>query len=343
MTWTNARTILKANNVPCSHGWDSTLQKLNEQDLVAHHGKVEDALIEHILCGEKFSKLYPVDPKARGAIQAKIVSLPLDEGSLSSEYPYLVSDQDLTSGDGNMSVVRVESNEDGVGAVLSSIFHVKRREEIPFADFENPKEMASRYQEVVGLTYEPMQLFHVVWMPHHRDFLEIRVDHPRGVAEADAHGMHSILKKKVNSWGCVALDQPVNLFPAVRPFYEDMDEGVVTQMTFLTTTGGIKDEKMPRRRRNADQRTEKYHVAGRDAVEAIAIYRIAVEWSFSEDEVLYQPSVSLAASGPSGAGGRGDPTISGALIKNCVRAADYEFVIERLGKKAQFVPPEPQE
>ncbi len=48
-----------------------------------------------------------------------------------------------------------------------------------------------------------------------------------------------------------------------RTFSVDGTEGTVTQMTFQTTTGGIKDEKMPRRRHDADQRTEAYHVAGK--------------------------------------------------------------------------------
>ena len=89
-------------------------------------------------------------------------------------------------------------------------------------------------------------------------------------------------------------------------------------------------------RRCPDQRTEAYHVAGKTAVKAIAIYRITVEWNFAEDNVFYIPTISLSASGPAGKGKNGSPTISGALINNCVRAADYEFVIERLGKKAQL-------
>ena len=74
-------------------------------------------------------------------------------------------------------------------------------------------------------------------------------------------------------------------------------------------------------------------MAGKEAVEAIAIYRIAVEWVFSEDNVVYNPSISLSASGPGGNGSSGNPIITGALIENCVRAADYEFVIDRLGEK----------
>lgn len=336
MSWTNAKKILNANGISTSHGWDGTLKKVADSGIQVEFGDLEDALVEHLLCGEKYTKLYPVPAAKRDAIQQKIASMPIDEGAAYKAYPHLMNDEDLNKGTGEMSVVQVESNEDGVGVILSSVFWVKKREEILFDDFEDPKAMKDRYDEVVGLIRQPMQLFHVIWMPHHRDFLEIRVDHPRGVAEADVHGMHSILKNMVNEWQTVHIDKPVNLFPAVRPFYEDSTEGTVTQMTFQTTTGAIKDEKMPRRRKDADQRTEAYHVAGKSAVDAIAIYRITVEWYFSEDQVFYLPSISLSASGPAGKGENGSPIISGALINNCVRASDYEFVIDRLGKKAQF-------
>lgn len=336
MSWTNAKKILNANGVSTSHGWDQTLSKVADSAIKVEIGKLEDALVEHILCGEKYTKLYPIKASKRDEIQSKISAIQVSTGSAYKSYPHLMPDADLNVGTGDMEVVQVESNEDGVGVILSSVFWIRKREEILFNDFENPEEMKKRYDEVVGLVREPMQLFHVIWMPHHRDFLEIRVDHPKGVTEADVHGMHSILRTMVNKWDVVTLDSPVNLFPAVQPFYDDATEGTVTQMTFQTTTGGIKDEKMPRRRKDADQRTEAYHVAGKSAVEAIAIYRITVEWSFSEDKVLYLPSVSLAASGPSGRGENGSPIISGALINNCVRATDYEFVIERLGKKAKL-------
>ena len=336
MSWTSAAKVLKANGYPTSHGWDATLKKILEggEDLDA--GKLEDALIEHIVCGQKFTKLYAIDKSAREHLQSKVQLHELTDCSATKSYPYLVSDDELQAGTGDMQVVRSMMNDDGVGLILSSVYWIRKREEISFQEFEHPSDMKRRYDEIVGIVREPVQLFHVVWVPHHRDFLEIRVDSPRGLPEADVHGLHSVLKSKVGTWGDFKLDKPVNLFPAVRPFYDDANEGTVTQMTFQTTTGGIKDEKLPRRRKDADQRTEAYHVAGKEAVEAIAIYRITVEWGFTVDRVTFSPSITLSASGPGGNGAGGNPIISGALIENCIRAADYEFVIERLGIKAKL-------
>ncbi|WP_187795094.1 hypothetical protein [Paracoccus amoyensis] len=340
MSWTSARKILQANGISTSYGWDATLEKISEQTREPETGRIEDGLIEHLLCGQKFTKLYPLDPGHRETLQARIAAMAPADCPATQRYPYKMDDSDLLHGNGDMLPVRTESSEDGVGLVLSSVFWIKRREEISFQEFDKPSDMKARYDEVVGIVREPVQMFHVIWIPHHRDFLEIRVDSPCGVAEADIHGLHSVLRTLVNGWGDVTLGKPVNLFPAVRPFYDDVSEGTVTQMTFQTTTGGIKDEKLPRRRRDADQRTEAYHVAGKEAVEAIAIYRITVEWGFSEDNIVYTPSISLSASGPAGNSSTGDPVITGALIENCVRAVDYEFVIDRLGRKAKLDEPD---
>lgn len=337
MSWTNAKKLLNSAGISTSHGWDGTLKKLKAEPQNFDMGKIEDGLVEHILCGEKFTKLYKIEPSARTALQNVISQQQPADVPAFHRYPHLMKDEHLSDSDGDLNVVAVESNEDGVGVVYSSVLWVTTREEIAFNEFEDPTDMRKRYQEIVGLARRPVQMFHVVWMPHHRDFLEIRVDHPKGIQPEVVHGIHSTIKAMVNKWSVVTLDKSVNLFPAVRPFYDDATEGTVTHMTFQTTTGGIKDEKMPRRRLDADQRKEPYHVAGKGAVDAIAIYKITVEWGFREDNLIYQPSILLAASGPSGKGEGSNPIITGALIKDCVRAADYEFVIDRLGKKAQFL------
>ena len=108
-----------------------------------------------------------------------------------------MSDSDLLEGNGDMLVVRAESNDDGVGLVLSSVFWVKRREEISFQEFDRPSEMKARYDEIVGIVREPVQMFHVIWVPHHRDFLEIR----RGQPERRCRGRHSRIALCIEVYG----------------------------------------------------------------------------------------------------------------------------------------------
>lgn len=53
MNWTSAKKILQANGISTSHGWDSTLKKIQALGAQINLGPLEDALVEHLLCGEK--------------------------------------------------------------------------------------------------------------------------------------------------------------------------------------------------------------------------------------------------------------------------------------------------
>jgi hypothetical protein len=295
-------------------------------------------LIEHNLCGHKFTKLYPLTGAEKQALQGQISSHKIASTNSAIAYPNCLTDAELAIDPVEPVVVSIEANEDGIGLVYSSIIALRVREEIEFESFDDPENMRERFDEVIGLKYKRVQLFHVVWVPHHRNFLEIRVDAPDGIGDAVLHGLHSEFKKILNQSGAVAIDKPVNLFPAVRRFYDDDKNGIVSEITFATTTSAIKNEKMMRRSASQlDQRSERYHLKGKEGLGTeIAVFRIVVEWAFKEDSVIFTPTLSLAASGPSGKGDGGNPVISGAKIANCIRCADYEFVIERLGQKADM-------
>lgn len=336
LRWRDARKILQACGCEPGQGWEKSIEKILKTPRQVNVGKLQDHLIEHNLCGDKFTKLYHISKPARRKLEGIISSYQLKESAAVKAYPNSLDNDKLEKESTALQVIAVESNDDGIGLVLSSIVSIKTREEISFEEFGEPKEMRKRFDEVVGLTFRKVQLFSAIWVPHHRDYLEIRTDCPTGINEALSHGLHSTLKKFVAGELKEPLNKPVNLWPAVRKFYDDDKDGIVTEITFSTSTSGIKNERMVKRlSERLDQRKELYHTAGKKALpKDISVYRIVVEWMFSDEGIIYTPSLALSASGPSIIDGENSPTISGVLVGNCLRAADYEFVIERLGMKA---------
>lgn len=115
MTWTNARKILRMGGISTSHGWDQTEKKVTETGVDVNYGKLEDCLVEHLLCGEKFTKLYPVDPSVRNALQEKIINAKPDDVPAALNYPYLMSSKNLQEGTGDLNIVQVESKDSSGG------------------------------------------------------------------------------------------------------------------------------------------------------------------------------------------------------------------------------------
>lgn len=336
--WSDARKMLQAAGYATGQGWAKSIDKIIANHDDAEIGRLQDCLIEHNLCGEKFTKLYPILDADRQKLESAIATFPLATSQSQATYPNSLIDEELAKESAALQVIAVETSEDGIGLVLSSIIALKVREEISFEEFDEPDEMRKKFDEVVGLTFKKVQLLSVIWLPHHRNYLEVRTDYRSGLTEPLIHGLHSTLKKFIEDSLNVKLGKPVNLWPAVRKFYDDDKDGIVTEITFSTSTSGIKNEKMVKRgNERLDQRKELYHLAGKKALPIdISVYRIAVEWMFSVEGIIYTPSLALSASGPSAMAGENSPVISGVLVGNCLRAADYEFVIDRLGKKTDM-------
>jgi len=336
MSWSDARVILKMAGIEPGQGWNKTIEKIGGLPVPPELGPLEDRLVEHNLCGDKFTKLYSMRDEARFPVHAKIAGYSIADTAATEHFPKALPEHLLSEHMPGFVPIAIETNDDGIGLVLSSAFQMKKREDIDFEEFDDPAEFRARYDEIVGVTYRWVQILSVIWVPHHRNCIELRVDFPKGMTQDAIHAFHSRLREHVNRWDGIELESPINLFPAVRKFYDDKKEGRITEIMFSTTTGGIKNEKILRRRGNLDQRDEAYHLAGKAGLaDDIYLYRTTVEWTIPVDNLWFKPTVTLAASGPSGKGPGGSPTISGAYIGGCVRAADYEFVIERLENKVQ--------
>lgn len=335
MSWTEARKLIANVGLPTSQGWVKSIDRIKAGDYETFDGPLQDALIEHILAGGKFIKLFEFDPEERETYQAALRKVALDESDISAAFPQQFEDDELDDHQQGFIPVDTYGDTDGFGLITSTAFQIKKREQIDFEELEDPGAYLGRYEEIYGVKLRWVQIMSVIWIPHHRDQIELRIDHPKGMSQQEAHALLSGLRIAAENWlGDEIGPKPVNLFPAVRPFYDDRKEGKVTEIMFATTTGGLKNEKIIKKRGAVDQRDEAYHKAGKEGLEHdINLYQVTVEWLREDGGLYYVPSLSLGATGPSGKSKGGMPVISGVAINGCVRTTDYEFVIERLSDK----------
>lgn len=334
LSWTAARPLMAKCGVPIGHGWDKTIDRVQKDRPKCDTEGLERILLDSALCANKYTQLFPLSDEQRDQWQTRLSRVEIEPSKASEAFPKLLSEEEVVNLGTNLTPIHLHRSDDGLGLVLTANYPMRRREEIPIEALEG---LSDRFDEIHGVIIGPVQVFAVLWVPHHRDQLELRVDYPRGMQQDDLMGLSSQLATYAKSLNVAELGQPIDLFPAVRRFYDDKTEGRVIEMNFVTTTGGQKNEKILRRMGTVDQRSEAYHVGGRKALsEDIKIYRVHVEWLIVEDETRYLPSLFLSAAGPSGSGPNGNPKITGATIGGCSRAAEYEFVIDKLGQKAQL-------
>lgn len=349
MSFAVSKGILKYHDLPTGHGWDGTLEKYIEIADFSKKAALRNSLREHNLCGNKYTKFYETSNAQADAIRTQLQSLPFkteEEGNVYlSAYPNSLPVSILDELDKELFLVEKISNDHGIGAVFASTTKFTKREQIFLGHLveASPEatELLTQYQEVVGLKYQSVQLFSVIWVSHGSSIVETRIDLQDGMRTDVAHLMHSKLKVMLNNWLESPIRNPIDLYPLINKMYKDKEEGHVVELAFSTTTASVKREKM--RRVSLDLRQEVYHEAGKAALDTeIEPYSVSIRWmqDFSEgkQKVTTNPELTLAATSKGSASKGTKFDISAAEIKGCMGTADYHFVIDRIRHHLSEIP-----
>ncbi|TLP57485.1 hypothetical protein FEE96_19050 [Parasedimentitalea maritima] len=332
MPWPVARVLLRSLGLEPSQGWQRTIKKYADAPQQKHIGPLLDKIEEHNLCGEKFTKIYEIEPEEHRLVQNWISGLEVPENLFTRAYPLTLPANEIDEIGAPPQLVSVVRNDDGIGAVYTHVIRLTTREKIELGDLvDDPSVFEDQYDEIIGLKYRTVQLFSIAWVPHDRNAIEIRTDMPAGMSTDFAHAVQSQIRRTLNDSEIIELNRPIDLFPLLEAIYEDSRDGLVVELGFSTTSASVKNEKM--RRAGLDLRTEPYHLAGKKGLGTpIEPFRLFVRWTVATDDIRLTPELGLVgtARGRSTIGEPGKVGISGAIIRNCVGRADFEYVISRM-------------
>lgn len=332
MPWPVGRKILVQNEFPRGRGWDNTVEKLGsaKQTEATQVDELIDALREHALCGEKLAGFYNVEPDALERSRQKLLNANVTISPFSETFPTSVTEDKLADQPLGLILTAVETNEDGIAAVFSSVRVITVREEIEPEDVpEGAAEVFDEYEQIIGLKTVRFQAFDIVSLPHNGTLVDVRVDYPDGthhdVALAARARVIDAFHKIV---GEAILSDTVNLFPLIDRIYNDPKEGIVVELGFGTTTASLKNEKM--RRKQLDLREEQYHKGGKAALKSpIEPFRLSVTWKLPAGNGLFS-NPELSVNSNARAAGAEHPAIENVVIRNCMGRADYEYVRSRI-------------
>src|SRR5262249_52489589 len=97
MPWPVGQRLLRENGLPRGQGWDKTVERLTdpEVDYSDKEEVLEDALKEHLLCGEKLVRFYEVSKKASTEMMDTLADASIPESPFKDAYPALLPESDL--------------------------------------------------------------------------------------------------------------------------------------------------------------------------------------------------------------------------------------------------------
>lgn len=335
-SWGVSRVVLKGSGFPVRRGWDDTIKSLRELDqLDDFEGRKESCIAsykEALLCIDKTVRIYKVSEEDRNVVDRAGESAVVEDTAFSRQYPFCLDSVELSEEISDVvKLVAIEKNDAGIAYVFSSKIYTKLRETYD-GNAMSPDivRFFKGADEIIAITNEAKQLFHVAWVPKDKDYVEIRVDTPRGIPAEKIAAMHRAIRLQFNEIvGCHALKNSVNLFSCVRNLYHATDDGSVVEMTFATQTASIKNEKM--RKSELDLRVESFHVGGCEAVEDnIDPYKIAVRWEKERSGYKIFPEIELNGSLRNSQSD--SPHLSEFKATNATCVEDYEFLVGKVFK-----------
>ena len=235
-----------------------------------------------------------------------------------------------------MSLVDILESEENLSLVFCSKRLFTERVPISTSDFSpETKKDLSEYDEILGVKRFYRQFFDAVVVWKKKDLIEIRIDiFTEGMSTQERKDSFLALSEQFNKLVSKFIDvkstlnENINFFPLIDKLY-DSDEGKVSELYFTTDEGSIKKEKM--RKDMIDLREEIYHKSGRNSVDHINAYHLAILWDFiGVDEVRTQPELLLPAQFYTLNATKQD--LNEAIIRKCYGSDDYNFVLEKINK-----------
>lgn len=327
--WYLARKIFKKFELPIGHGWSHTAEALNSVDT----SKVDvrgllNAYLDHICFGEKSVKFYKFADADIMQLRKSLENFPNP-----SFLPLPLSGSDLKKAPvSDPTLVYVRKERDGLTAIYSSVRSKDEQVRLQTSSLPDPARKAiGDFEEIIGIQSKRLQSYDVAWIPAHGNSVEIRNDHLAGETKETVSNAHQKIYADLHSRsGSHALVSPVDLFSAIKPIYDNENEGIIIELAFATSTGSVKHEKM--RNHQDCLRREVYHVNGKKALKTeIEPYKLGVSWPIA-DAHGSDAAPELYLEGRVNMTGSTSPGLYVATIRKCQDSADYERVRSKLNE-----------
>lgn len=336
--WLTMRAIFKICDLPVGRGWEDTIKKLTDESKVKDEfsdgfDQLKEFYSNHLLIGEKSLKLFRVDRKRIDSLISLLKIHKVDATLFHETYPFPLLIEKLEKIDSSTRLVEIRDSDTNLAVVFcTKRFFTERTSIDPEGLSAETRKDLGDYDEIVGIKRLIRQFFDVVILWKDKELIEVRVDVTSGMPSQERSRAFIQTIKQFNSLANrklgveTILKENINFFPLIDRLYKS-DEGKVGELAFTTDEGSIKFEKM--RRGEVDLRDETYHRAGRQAVDHITPYRLAILWKFPILEEL-ETHPELLLPGHARILSSVTQELNEVVIRKCSSLEDYNFVFEKI-------------
>ncbi|MEL6441790.1 MAG: hypothetical protein AAFQ80_21375 [Cyanobacteria bacterium J06621_8] len=338
ISWTTMKAILEMNNIPTGNGWDRTIRKLetnvSDNNIEANINHLKDIYNKHLFISEKAIQIYKLERKIIDTLIEQIKQYNPPSTPFLKTYPFPLSSEELRNINYVQEIVKIIDDEDSLKIILcTKRLHVERSPIDTDKLREETKKDLIEYEKVIGEKRYYIQFFDLIVLSKHKDLIEIRIDVGHNLSSEEiGEGFlktkmrFNLLLDNLNTGIKNPLTDRINFFPLIDTLCES-NEGKIVELGFLTDEGSIKNVKM--KKGSVDLRKEKFHSAGKKAVDHINAFRLSVRWDYTFLDKI-NTDIELVIPGQATIFNNNVQYIEEIHIKKCFSLDQYNFIFQKV-------------
>ncbi|MCP9308676.1 hypothetical protein [Zymomonas mobilis] len=328
LPWGVAYNIFTSLNLEKGLGWPGTEKKVLDGDTTyeSKEKELELALEEHLICGEKIVRFYELLEQDIDTLRKKMVNLlpEIPNDKMTTRYPILLDGNDLNDRYFEPQIISVRELVDGWAVSVGVKRTISIKHQADVANLKDVPQQFSNCKKITGIEFSEIQAIDVLWVPKSSNIIELRIDYLK--SNKKDYNKECFYKCKnffVDKFGDI-FGKPINLFPILEKIYKDNENGTITELGFMISSGAQKLEKS--RRGGTCCRVEAYHLGGTEKLDfPIQVYRENVMWKREIAKEIYS-SPEIGLYGLSHQTALPNPELFEMFFFNCMGVSDYEFV-----------------
>jgi hypothetical protein len=325
---TVASPLLKSLGFSVRRGYDDTITEiLSDPDAESKREDLEEALLEHLVAGEKYLRVYEADASQRQTLIRWAGQRESSQSELAQSFLQPAGDAILAASEphGPQFVTTYEADDVGLAVIFTASRSFDER--VPLSQEVLREEVrAESFERIYGIRRQRLQTYDVLWIPYRQDYVCIATDSPeRAPTDFGVLSGVAIQAMITRTIGARLAEQ--NLWPAIDGLYQTPD-GQCVELGFMTDTESVKLHKS--RKGNKCLRRDQYHVGGSLVVgDNLNPYRLAMRWKRRfADRLTASPEIQLP--GTARAFFKPIPELGHAFLRSCISIGDMEFVLSKL-------------